>query len=135
MALAIMKWDNSESAIKLSTYGSTDGYVEFKDEDFGIPGNIKRWYGIRLSYLTHGTPVAKTAIVSYALDGASAFGTTGVPSGSFDAGSAVVGDDMTLSAIQSCQSVKVRFEFDHVDGIYELRDVGLELRPIHKRVT
>lgn len=136
-ALGVMKWNNSESVAKLTTIGSTAGYVEFKDEDLGIPANIKRWYGVRMSYMSHGTPTQlhKNTTVTYVLDGGTTMITTGVPTDHLDSGSAVIGDDVVLTAIQSCQSVKVRLELDSVSGIYDLRDIGLELRPIHRRVT
>jgi hypothetical protein len=131
----IRRWNNSETATKLSSCGSTTGLVTFKDDDLGEPGLIKRLYGIRLTYLVNGT-TAKTSAVSYALDGATALTTAQIPIGNLDASaSGWQTDDILISVIQSCSSAKFSITMGWEAGVYAINDISVEFRPVYKRVT
>lgn len=131
----IRRWNNSESATKLSGLGSTVGLVTFKDDDFGEPGRMKRLYGLRLTYLANGT-TAKTAAISYALDGATAFATTQIPSGNLDTStSGWQTDDVIFAVIQSGSSLRFKVVTGWSTGVYAINDLSVEIRPVYKRTT
>jgi hypothetical protein len=44
-------------------------------------------------------------------------------------------DDVQFTTIKSVASAKVKVNMDASTGIYEINDIGLELRPIYRRVT
>jgi threonine dehydrogenase-like Zn-dependent dehydrogenase len=133
--ITFRRWNNSDTATKVSGLGSTAGYVTFKDEDGGIPGSFKRWYGVRMTYKAKGA-VAKTTAINVAVDGGT-LGTNGVPTGNLNyvSASAWAKDDVLFSTIKSVQSAQVKVVTDTSSGVFEINDVGLELRSIYRRVT
>ena len=134
-AFNILKWDNIATSV-IGSYGSTTGYVVFKDEDANDPGRVKRVYGARITYKIGGT-VAKTSGISYALDGNTTFITTAVPAGNLNNTASIWNkDDVLFSTIQSAQSWRFKVSFGtSASGIYELNDFTVEARPIYRRVT
>ena len=133
--ITVRRWNNSDTATKVSGLGSTAGYIRFKDEDLDMPHRYKRAYGVRMTYKIAGT-VAKTTAVKVGVDGGT-LGTNGVPSGNLNRVSLTAwqSDDVIFSAIKSALSVQVKVVTDTAAGVYEINDVGLELRPIYRRVT
>jgi hypothetical protein len=136
-AFNILKWDNT-AGIPITGYGSSTGYVTFKDEDGGEPGRIKRLYGARMTYRIGGS-VAKSTGVTYALDGATSFVNTYIPTSYLNnAPTTWNKDDVMFSTYQSAQSWRFKVTFGvsvAVAGIYELNDFSVEARPIYRRVT
>lgn len=131
----IRRWNNTTGATALTSTGGTSGWVTFKDEDLGNPLVFKRWYGLRLTYKIMGT-MAKTSAIAISTDGSS-LGTSGVPTGNLNKTSTSVWmkDDVQFTTIKSVASAKVKVNMDASTGIYEINDIGLELRPIYRRVT
>jgi hypothetical protein len=133
--LNILRWNNGDGVTKIASIGSTAGYVTFKDEDLQIPQQYKRVYGLRMTYKIAGT-VAKTAAISVATDGG-ALGTNGIPTGNLTRTSLTAWqkDDILFTTIKSALSCQVKVITNTASGVYEINDLGLELRPIYRRAT
>lgn len=120
----IMKWTDTQT--------SAAQYVTLRDEDFGDPTIAKRVYGVTVTYKAN-TQQNMNALLSYAVDGGTSFVTTYIPTTAVATATDWANIKIDFTTPVQCQSI--RLKFSHTTGTMEINDVGIEYRPIHKRIT
>lgn len=131
----MFKWNNSETAVKSASLGSTAGYVTFRDEDISEPNRLKRVYSVRMTY-KNGTAVAKNAAVYYVVDGGTTFINTVVPAANLNSTATIWNtDDIILSTFLSVSSIRFKVITGWAAGVSGINNFSVELRPVYKRVT
>ena len=126
-------WNNepaSQSNINITT----------KDIDFGNPSNVKKIYKV---YATYKSSVDQLTPLEYSIDGKdswSDFATgsnvspAGDDSGDLDRVSAWDVATFTPSSPISCQSIQLKFN-PPTSGTFDINDISIEYRTLHKRVS
>jgi len=104
--------------------------VDFKDIDFGVPGQLKKIYAIYLTYKSTGSV---TTPIGYYKDGeAVAVDFTGDFSNTiseFDVLKAYPSTTFT------CKSLKPRLKIVNTTEFFQIKDLTIEYRPIYKRIA
>jgi hypothetical protein len=132
-ATNIRKWDNSETAVKLTGLGSAGGYFETRDEDFGLPERIKKVYAVYFTYMST-TALTAANLLHYSLDGIYSWVSNRVVAqelGSTDGTAWGIGC-IEFSPFIECQSIQLQFDSGSAD--LDINDVSLEYRPIYRKV-
>mgnify|MGYP003151207197 FL=1 len=119
----MLQTDASQGKVNITT----------RDIDFGDPFHIKKVSKVIVTYKSDN---AETTPFTYAVDGIQNF--TGAGGGTFTGNlidTSGVWDIVTLtpSSVISCQSIQIKFAPG--SGIYDINDISIEYRPIHKRVS
>ena len=115
--------------------------ITTRDIDFGDPSHIKKVYKV---YATYKSSADQLTPLEYSVDGKdswSDFSTgsnvspAGDHSGDLDAVTAWDVATFTADSIPSCQSIQFRFKPQQVTGTFDVNDISVEYRPIHKSVS
>jgi hypothetical protein len=115
--------------------------ITTRDIDFGDPSHIKKVYKV---YATYKSSADQITPLEYSIDGKdswSDFSTgsnvspAGGNSGDLDAVTAWDVATFTADSIPSCQSIQFRFKPQETAGTFDINDISVEYRPIHKRVS
>jgi len=122
------KWDSDDTSTKSDISFTT------KDIDFGNPSAIKKIYK---AYITYKSDGAETTPFTYAVDGKGNF--SGDGGGTFTgnfANTSSKWDVLTItpSSTLSVQSLQLKFT-GPTAGLFDINDVSIEYRPIHKKVS
>ena len=142
----IVGYGTNGTVSQLQKYNSTSAAVTnqiatTKDIDFGEPGRLKKVYKV---YATYKSNVDQATPLEFAVDGKASFNNfatgsnvvpTGDSSGDLDANS-MVWDvaAFTADSVPTCQSIQ--FKFNPPDsGTFEVNDMSIEYRKLHKRVS
>ena len=120
--------------------------ITTRDIDFGDPSRLKKVYKV---YATYRSSAEQNLPLEFAVDGTGSFsdfstGTNVQPQGNTGgagylestANSGATWDVATFTAdsIPSCQSIQFKF-IPPSSGTFEINDISIEYRPIHKRVS
>lgn len=108
--------------------------VTLRDEDFGEPNRIKRVSRVNVTYKS-ATALTMNGLLSYVIDGGTTFGTSGVPSTALAASVTWDVGAIKFSSPIACQSIRVKLTPTEGTQSFEINDVGVEARLIHKRVS
>ncbi len=103
--------------------------VEFKDIDFGNPAQLKKVYAIYVTYQSTG---AITTPIKYFQDtdvSGTLTGNFANTSGGYEILKAVPASPFT------CQSIQPRLEMVNPTEYFQIKDLTIEYRPIHKRAS
>jgi len=122
------KWDSDDTSTKSDISFTT------KDIDFGNPSAIKKIYK---AYITYKSDGAETTPFTYAINGKGNF--SGDGGGTFTGNFANTfskWDVLTItpSSTLSVQSLQLKFT-GPTAGLFDINDVSIEYRPIHKKVS
>ena len=131
--LTFKRWEDAPTAVGSQVYTT-------KDIDFGEPGRLKKVYKV---YATYQSNVDQATPLEFSVDGKASFSDfatgsnvapAGDSSGDLDAQTAWDVATFTADTVQTCQSIQ--FKFNPPDsGTFELNDISIDYRPIHKRVS
>ena len=124
--ITIKKWTGTSPATPSGTQ-----YVILKDDDFGLPQQLKRIYAVYITYKTYsgsGT-IAMNAAISYDTDGGSTFITTYIHATALPEATAWDVAAIEFSTVIQCQSFRLRCNMEYIN------DITVEYRPIYKRVS
>jgi hypothetical protein len=115
--------------------------ITTKDIDFGNPSNVKKIYKI---YTTYKSSSTQANPVEYSVDGKNSWtdittgdGTTTVGGSDSDTLAAATSWDvvtLTPSSPISCQSIQLKFN-PPSSGTFDINDISIEYRTLHKRVS
>jgi hypothetical protein len=115
--------------------------ITTKDIDFGNPSNVKKIYKI---YTTYKSSATQANPVEYSVDGKNSWtdittgdGTTTVGGSDSDTLAAATSWDvvtLTPSSPISCQSIQLKFN-PPSSGTFDINDISIEYRTLHKRVS
>ena len=131
----VTKYWSNESA------NQTKINITTRDIDFGDPSHIKKVYKV---YATYKSSADQLTPLEYSIDGKdswSEFSTgsnvspAGDHSGDLDAVTSWDVATFTADSVPSCQSIQFRFKPQQVTGTFDINDISIEYRPIHKRVS
>ena len=115
--------------------------ITTRDIDFGDPSHVKKVYKV---YATYKSSADQLTPLEYSVDGKDSWGDfstgsnvspAGTDSGDLDAVTAWDVATFTADSIPSCQSIQFRFKPQQVTGTFDINDISVEYRPIHKRVS
>ena len=115
--------------------------ITTRDIDFGDPSHIKKVYKV---YATYKSSADQLTPLEYSIDGKdswSDFSTgsnvspAGDHSGDLDAVTAWDVATFTADSVPSCQSIQFRFKPQQTAGTFDINDISIEYRQIHKRVS
>ena len=107
-------------------------YFTTRDEDFGDPSRIKRIYAVYITYKA-STAINMNALLTYVLDGGTSFVNTYVPATTIPLSTTWNVAVIEFSTILSAQSI--RLKLTHPSGTFEINEISVEFRPIHRRVA
>ena len=120
--------------------------ITTRDIDFGDPSRLKKVYKV---YATYRSSAEQNLPLEFAVDGTGSFsdfstGTNVQPQGNtggagYLESTATAGTTwdvatFTADSIPSCQSIQFKF-IPPSSGTFEINDISIEYRPIHKRVS
>ena len=113
--------------------------VQLKNDDFGLPGVVKKIYGVTVEYAT-GANCSDGFLYKKTSDTGvedSSFGSTGVAtSNQLDTTASDLDvHRFTFTTPISVSSFQPQIKFNGVHADHKLNSVTVEYRPIHKRVT
>jgi hypothetical protein len=132
--LTFKGWEDAPTAVGSQVYTT-------KDIDFGEPGIIKKIYKI---YMTYKAGASQANPLEYSENGEESFTDTSYGTGTITTGA---GDSDTLPTASgwdvaafslasplSCQSLQLRLN-PPSSGTFEVNDIAIDYRPVHKRVS
>ena len=119
--------------------------IKLKDDDFGLPNIVKKIYGVTVEYSSNAVdgssdPVTNTNGFKYLYTSDSGVKTAVANGGNLNS---TAGDldvnKITFGTPLLASSFQVQIDLDAVDvagtNINKINNVGVEYRPIHKRIT
>jgi hypothetical protein len=115
--------------------------ITTRDIDFGDPSHLKKIYKV---YATYKSSVDQLTPLEYSIDGkdswsdfatGSSVSPAGDHSGDLDAVTAWDVATFTPSSPISCQSIQLKFNPQQTAGTFDINDISIEYRVLHKRVS
>lgn len=123
--VTIQKWSDASAS-------ASGQYFTLKDDDFDLPANIKKVYKVIMTYKSDAA-VTMNVLFTYVTDGGTSFINTYITDPSVPTAATWDISVMEFSTIVECQSI--RFKFSPATGTFSVNDIGIEKRPIYRRVT